>query len=108
MKHIFCGSAMETFVGTRDTFGKLIKQTGDGKIDRYIYNQEGEGLGNFFGKITRFAKPLLSSAINTIKPELRSLGNKVIETGTSAAISGINKASERAAKRIKKSDNLDG
>lgn len=92
---------------SRERFGKLLNQSG-GSIDRYIYNQHGSGLANFFSKVYRYAKPVLSSAINTIKPELQTIGNKLIDTGSKAAINKIEAAQDKAKQRIKrKRDNLD-
>lgn len=98
---------METFVASRDKFNRLLNQSG-GSIDRYIYKQSGNGLANFFSKVFRYAKPLLSSAINTVKPELKSIGEKVIDSGSKAAVSKIEKLRDQGKQRIKrKRDNLD-
>lgn len=64
-----------------------IVQTGRGHhaIDRYVYNMEGEGLGNFFGSLLKQAVPLLTSAIKgaaaIAKPIAVSAGKELIATG---------------------------
>ena len=98
---------METFVESRTKFETLLNQSG-GSIDRYIYKQTGDGLGNFFAKFFRYARPLLSSAINTVKPELREIGNKLIDSGSKAAVAKIENIRDKSKQNIKrKRDNLD-
>ena len=98
---------METFVASPTVFEKLLNQCGAG-MDRYIYRQSGVGLGNFLAKLFRHAKPLLGTAINTIKPELQSAGSKLIDVGSKAAISQIEKLRDRGKQKLKRRrDNLD-
>ena len=98
---------METFIPSHEKFSKLINQSG-GSIDRYIYRQSGSGLGNFFAKAFRFAKPILTKSINTLRPTLEQIGNNLIDSGTSAAVSKIENLSSKAKQGIKrKRDNLD-
>ena len=98
---------METFVPSKVVFEKLFTQTG-GSIDRYIFGQQGQGLGNWFAKIFRHVRPLLGRAINTIQPELSSIGGKLIDSASNAAIEQIGKARQKATEKIKrKRDNLD-
>ena len=99
---------METFVPDKSAFEKLFTQSG-GSIDRYIFGQRGQGLGNWFAKIFRHVRPILGRAINTIQPELSSIGGKLIDSASNAAIDQIGKARKKANERIKrKRDNLDG
>ena len=100
---------METFVPNKTAFEKLFTQFG-GSIDRYIFGgQQGQGLGNWFAKIFRHVRPLIGRAINTIKPELSTIGGKLIDSGSNAAIEQIGKARQKATERVKrKRDNLDG
>ena len=99
---------MQTFVPSRNVYEKLLHQHG-GTIDRYVFGtQHGDGLGSFFGKLFRFARPLVSSAIKGIKPELLSIGQKAIDHGSKTLISHIQKGQEKATQQIKrKRDNLD-
>ena len=100
---------METFVPSQLAFEKLFSQSG-GSIDRYIFGaQQGQGLGNWFAKIFRHVRPLLGRAINTIQPELSSIGGKLIDSASNAAIEQIGKARQKANEKIKrKRDSLDG
>ena len=87
---------METYIPSTKVFEKLLNQSG-GSIDRYIYNQSGAGLGNFFAKLFRTAKPLLSSAINTFRPELESIGTKLVDSGAKVATSKIENLRRKGA-----------
>lgn len=98
---------MESYNPSRRVFEGMINQTG-GSIDRYIFKapMTGQGLGNFFSKIFRFAKPFLLSTINT--PEVRSLGSKLVNAGANAAISKVDNLRSQADRKLKrKRDNLD-
>jgi len=98
---------METYVPNRKVFEKLLSQSG-GSIDRYIFGQKGEGLGNFFSKIFRFVKPLVGRAVTAIQPELASIGTKAIDSATGAVINKISQSGDKLKDRIKrKRDNLD-
>ena len=99
---------METYIPNSSAFEKLLSQSG-GSIDRYIFGQQGEGLGQWFSRIFSRVKPILGRAISTIAPELSNIGTKLIDTASSAAVGQIEKARQNATERIKrKRDNLDG
>ena len=102
---------METFIPSRKGYESLLFQDGTGGIDRYIFHQTGQtgaGLGNFFSKIYRFAKPLISSGIKVLQPSLQDLGHKLVDAGSKAAISKIENFRDTAKQRIKRrKDNLD-
>ena len=68
---------MEKFDATRQSFEKILKQKGGGML-LYANNQNGDGLGNFFGKVVRYAKPLVGPSISTVHPERGQIGNKII------------------------------
>ena len=66
-------------------------QSGSGlTMDRYIYNQSGEGIASFFGNLVKMAIPFLGSAIKgiakTAKPHLQSVAKDIISTGAKRAI----------------------
>ena len=67
---------MEKYVATRQSFEKILKQKGGEML--YTINQSGDGLGNFFGKVVRYAKPLIGPSISTVHPDQGSIGNKII------------------------------
>ena len=99
---------METFIPSKAIFEKLLSQQG-GSIDRYIFRyQSGHGLGNFFAKLFRFVKPLASAAIKVARPGLEDIGRNLIDAGSKAAVSGIEKLREGAQQKLKrKKDSLD-
>lgn len=100
---------MESFIPSRSVFEKLLTQQG-GSIDRYIFHQSGHGLGNFFAKIFRFVKPLASAAIKVARPHLESIGKNLVDAGSKAAVSEIEKFRDKAHQKInnkRKKDNLD-
>ena len=63
-----------------------IIQDGSGlDMDRYIYSQNGEGIGSFLGNIFRFVSPILGKAIkgtvNIAKPHLKRAATDVLTSG---------------------------
>ena len=77
-------------------------------MDRYIFGQHGEGLGNWFAKLFRTAKPLISSGIKALAPHLLDIGSKAVEQGSKAAVNKIEEGRDTLQKKIKrKRDNLD-
>ena len=99
---------MEVFIPHRATYERLLQQHGGG-IDRYIYHvQEGQGLGNFFAGLLRHVKPLISSGIKSIAPDMLNIGSKIIDQSGKALISHIEKGQQKAQQAVKrKRDNLD-
>lgn len=97
---------METFVPNVKSYEQILYQHG-GSIDRYIYHQTGQGLGNFFSKVARIAKPLLFGAINTAAPELRVIGKNLVDAGSKAALSKIETIGRDKTKIKRRKDNLD-
>lgn len=86
---------METFNPTSANIAKyrsVINQSGSGlEMDRYIYsNQDGEGIGEFFGNLARTAIPLLGKAIKGVvgiaKPHLKRAASDIITTGSKRAV----------------------
>lgn len=97
---------METYIPSHKAFEQMISQQG-GSIDRYIF-QNGTGLGNIFGKLYRMAKPFIRSSIKAATPALSSIGSKLIDAGSKAAVSNIENYANKANKKLKrKLDNLD-
>ena len=70
---------MEKYVATRQSFEKMLNQKG-GEMLLYTINQSGNGhgLGNFFGKVVRYSKPLEGPSISMVHPDQGSIGNKII------------------------------
>lgn len=99
---------METYIPSHKTFEQLISQQG-GSIDRFIFqNQDGNGLANMFSKLYRMAKPFIRSSIKAATPALTSIGSKLIDAGSKAAVSNIENYANKANKKLKrKLDNLD-
>ncbi len=98
---------MEIFVPSKSKFEALLSQDGGG-IDRYIYRQSGSGLGNWFAKVIRSARPLFRSAINMLKPEMKDIGKKLVDAGANVAIQKTEELRQRAHQKLKrKRDNLD-
>ncbi len=66
-------------------YHSTIAQTGAGDIDRYIYRQDGEGIGSFFGNVFRTVAPLLGKAIKgaaqLAKPHLQRAATEVVTAG---------------------------
>ena len=71
----------------------IIQNGSGGDIDRYIYNQNGEGLGSFFGSIMKNAIPFLGSAIKgglkIARPHISAAGKELITAGAKKGIEAI-------------------
>ena len=88
-------------------FASVFSQNGKGlDIDRYIYNQQGAGIGSFFAKLLRSVLPVAKTAINTAatlaKPHLQAIGTQLVKEGTRVATNKLGELSESAVKRINK------
>ena len=102
---------METYRLSNKTaqhFKSTFSQNGKGlNIDRYIYSQEGAGVGSFFAKLFRSVLPIAKTAINTgykiAKPHIQKAGEEVYKEGKRAF---TNKASEVLLNKKQKLDNL--
>ena len=107
---------MEVFQPSRldaSVYRSVINQSGRGmEMDRYIYNQSGEGIGSFFGNLFRAAIPLIGRTIKgaaTIaKPHLKNAVKDIIATGSKRAIGKLSgdivhkvHSPKRASKRRK-------
>lgn len=70
----------------------------------YVYNQEGEGIGSFFGNLFRSAIPVISSAIkgvgSTLKPSLQKAAGDIVTAGSKRILRKINE--DKPAKRKRK------
>ena len=94
----------------------VFSQNGNGlDIDRYIYNQDGAGIGSFFAKLFRSVLPVAKTAIKTVaniaKPHLQNIGNELVNEGTRFATKQIGNASGKVLDKInkkRKADFLDG
>ena len=95
-------------------FTTVFSQNGKGlDIDRYIYNQQGAGIGSFFAKLFRSVLPVAKTAINTVariaKPHLQKIGTEAANEGRRFATDQIEKFADKTIKRItkRKADELD-
>ena len=77
-------------------YRSIYKQYGGTDMDLYIYNQDGEGLGSFFGKLARMAMPMLGNAIKgsarIASPHIKRAASEIITAGSKSA---INKLSDK-------------
>ena len=98
---------MEVYRPTNPNSYRQIIQQGSGEIDRYIYNQEGEGIGSFFGNLFRSSIPVISRAIKggvkLAKPHLHRAAADIITTGSKRLINKIsdNSVPKRKYKKIR-------
>ena len=79
---------METFNDSklRATAYRSISQSGKGmEMDRYIYSQQGEGIGSFFGNLFKSAQPMLGKAIKgaakLIEPHAKAAAQDLVKAG---------------------------
>ena len=75
-------------------FRSVINQSGKGAgIDRYIYNQSGEGIASFFGNLVKSAIPLFGSAIKgataVAAPHIKSAAKDLVAAGSKRVIGHI-------------------
>jgi hypothetical protein len=74
----------------------IIVQNGAGsEMDRYIYNQNGEGLGSFFGSIMKNAIPFIGKTIKggwkLAQPHISAAGKELITTGAKKGVEALTK-----------------
>ena len=97
---------METYRETPESllhFQRIFSQHGKGlDIDRYIYRQNGTGLGSFFAKLARFVLPVAKSAFNIAKPHLQAAATDLTRQGTRALTRKTEEGAERLLGTIKK------
>ena len=65
---------------------RSITQSGKGlEMDRYIYSQQGEGIGSFFGNLFKSAQPMLGKAIKgaakVVARHLKVAGEDLVKAG---------------------------
>lgn len=76
-----------------NTYRSTLLQSGSGAIDRYIYDQRGEGLGSFFGNLLKSAIPLFGSAIKgaarVAAPHAKRAAQEIFTAGSKRAINHI-------------------
>ena len=98
---------METYRESPESllyYRKVFSQHGKGlDIDRYIYRQNGAGLGSFFAKIAKFVLPIAKTAFNIVKPHAQAALTDLVKEGTRA---GVRKA-EQSINRINKNRKVD-
>ena len=89
-------------------YEKLLESQQGGSIDRYIFHQSGNGIGNWFTKLARHIRPFLASSIKAIAPTALSIGSELVDRGTKNLISKIEKGERKVQENIKRRrDNLD-
>ena len=81
---------------------KAINQRGYGDdIDRYIYSQNGEGLGSFFGKLAKKAIPILGKAIKgAAKAAVPHLQDAAVASASNFIESAVDKIPSKRGKKI--------
>ena len=85
----------------------VFSQNGKGlDIDRYVYNQQGAGIGSFFAKLFRTVLPVAKTAIKTVaniaKPHLENIGEELVKEGTRVVTKQIGNISNKSLNKIKK------
>ena len=74
------------------SYHSTIVQSGGG-IDRYIYNQNGEGIASFFGNLFRTVAPILGQAIkgaaHIAQPHLKRAATDIVTTGSKRVLEKI-------------------
>ena len=82
-----------------DLYRATIVQSGAGDIDRYIYRQDGEGIGSFFGNIFRTVAPLFGKAIKgaarIAKPHLQRAATDLVTAGGKRVLDKISSNNQR-------------
>ena len=102
---------METYRETPESllhYQKVFSQHGKGlDIDRYIYRQNGTGLGSFFAKIARYVIPIAKSAFNIAKPHLKDAASELAKEGIRAGKRKFEEGAEKLVDRLSKKPKLD-
>lgn len=87
---------MEVFRADKQNLNEYrstIVQSGSGGIDRYIYNQDGEGIASVLGNVFRTVAPLLGKAIKGAAriagPHLQRAGSDIVTVGSKRALKAI-------------------
>ena len=69
----------------------------------YVYNQDGEGLGQFFGSLFKSALPVITSAIKggarIATPHLKSAARGLIETGSKRVLAKLSETHTAKGKK---------
>lgn len=82
----------------------IIQNGSGGEMDRYVYNQRGEGLSSFFGNIMKNAIPFLGKAIKggwkVAKPHIAAAGKDIIVAGAKKGIEAVSQPGNKR-KRVK-------
>ena len=65
----------------------------------YVYNQEGEGIGTFFGNLFRSAMPLIKGIGSTLKPHFQKAAGDLVTAGSKRILDKINDGNPKAKKR---------
>ena len=96
---------MEIYKPTQHINYRSIIQHGSGNIDRYIYTQDGEGIGSFFGNLFKSSIPVLTQAIKgtakIAKPHLKRAAADIVTAGSKRVLERLSrdKGSARKHKR---------
>ena len=73
----------------------IVQKGGAIEMDRYIYNMEGEGLGNLFGSLLRKAIPLIGTTIKGVvkaaKPIVVAAGKDLVTAGAKRGVAELSK-----------------
>lgn len=109
---------METYRVSPKTiqhYTTVFSQNGKGfDIDRYIYHQQGAGIGSFFGKLLRYVLPVAKTAISRTydiaKPHIQEAGTQLVKGATRALTRKAEEVADSTINRINKKskpDNLE-
>ena len=76
-----------------DGYRHLLMQHGRGHDGYYVYNQDGEGLANFFSSLVKNALPVLRKSIKAgamiAKPHLKKAATDIVTAGSKRLIDKV-------------------
>lgn len=86
-------------------YRKTFMQHGNGydSDGYYVYSQEGEGIGSFFGNLFRSAMPVITSTIkgigSSLKPSIQKAAGDIVTAGSKRILRKINEDKPKKRKR---------
>ena len=86
-----------TDLNTKAYRSAIVQKGGAIEMDRYIYNMEGEGLGNLFGSLLRKAIPLIGTTIKGVAKAAKPI---VVAAGKDLVTAGAKRGVEELSKKI--------
>ena len=81
-----------------------ISQSGRGlSVNRYIYNQRGAGIGNFFSKLFRTVIPAaIKGSARILKPHAEKIARQALTVGSEIAANKVNDISNKIQYNLNK------